>query len=228
MTTAAAAIGGPLYGSLESRGGWISSQPHRRLFHVTEPSASTDDPAVDSQERRAIEAVKAGDPGPYDYLVSKYMRRVVSIAWSIVRSAQDAEDLAQEAFVKAFESINRFKSGQPFGPWIYRIVTNLALDVVKHRKRFQHEELRDTHETARSDRADTKATSNELASRIDRAIESLPEMQRIVARLFLVDQFEHPEIAKMMNLSEGTVRSHLSLARRKLQEKLSDLHEEKK
>jgi RNA polymerase sigma-70 factor (ECF subfamily) len=219
MMSAAAAIGGPFSGSLDSL---------TRLISVTERSASTDDPAADSEERRAIDAVKAGDPAAYDYLVSKYMRRVVSVAWSIVRSAHDAEDLAQEAFVKAFESIGRFKSGQPFGPWIYRIVTNLALDVVKHRRRFQHEELHDTFEAGRGDRADVKAASNELAERIDSAIERLPEMQRIVARLFLVEQFEHPEIAKMMNLSEGTVRSHLSLARRKLQEKLSDLHEETK
>jgi RNA polymerase sigma-70 factor (ECF subfamily) len=219
MATAAAAIEGSIHGSLDS----LSC-----LINVTEHSTSAEEAAVDSLERRAIDAVKGGDPGPYDYVVSKYMRRVVSIAWSIVRSAPDAEDLAQEAFVKAFESIGRFKAGQPFGPWIYRIVTNLALDVVKHRKRFQQEELRDMHEANRSDRADTRATSTELGRRIDQAIGSLPEMQRVVARLFLVEQFEHPEIAKMMNLSEGTVRSHLSLARRKLQERLSDLHEEKK
>jgi RNA polymerase sigma-70 factor (ECF subfamily) len=63
-----------------------------------------------------------------------------------------------------------------------------------------------------------------LAGRIDRAIQSLPEMQRIVARLYLVDQFGHAEIATMIRLSEGTVRSHLSLARGKLKEKLADLH----
>jgi RNA polymerase sigma-70 factor, ECF subfamily len=66
--------------------------------------------------------------------------------------------------------------------------------------------------------------SNEIGRRIDTAIESLPEMQRIVARLHLVEQFEHPEIAAMMNLSEGTVRSHLSLARKKLREQLADLY----
>jgi RNA polymerase sigma-70 factor (ECF subfamily) len=64
-----------------------------------------------------------------------------------------------------------------------------------------------------------------LSQRIDAAIESLPENQRMVARLYLVEQFDHAEIASMMNLSEGTVRSHLSLARRKLKEQLSDLYE---
>src|SRR5207253_1381288 len=136
-----------------------------------------------------------------------------------------AEDLAQEAFVKAFQKMGRFQSGEPFGPWIYRIVTNLSLDVLKHRKRFKHEELSEAEPAERRDRADLPAMTNELGVRIDRAIESLPAMQRVVARLYLVEEFGHPEIAAMTNLSEGTVRSHLSLARRKLKEQLADLHE---
>jgi len=183
-------------------------------------SATNEDPI----EARAIAAVKAGDAASYDYLVSKYMKRVISIAWGIVRNPADAEDLAQEAFVKAFESVGRFKSGEPFGPWIYRIVTNLALDVMKHRKRFRHEEISDAVPSERRDRADLPAIANELARRIDRGIESLPEMQRIVARLYLVEELGHSEIATLTGLSEGTVRSHLSLARGKLKEKLADLH----
>ncbi len=202
---------GPLDRLIEDRG----------ALEIRNAPAAQDDPL----ERRSIQAVKSGDPGPYDYLVGKYMKRVVSIAWGIVRNADDAEDLAQEAFVKAYQSMGRFKSGEPFGPWIYRIVTNLSLDVLKHRKRFRHEELKETEPAARRDRADLQAMSGELAVRIDRAIESLPEMQRVVARLYLVEQFEHPQIANMMGLSEGTVRSHLSLARKKLKEQLADLHE---
>jgi RNA polymerase sigma-70 factor (ECF subfamily) len=182
---------------------------------------ASDDPI----EWRAIEMVKNGDAGSYDYLVSKYMKRVLSIAWGIVRNAADAEDLAQEAFVKAFQTIGRFRSDQPFGPWIYRIVTNLSLDVMKHRTRFRHEEITDAEPGERRDRTDLPAMANELSRRIDEAIESLPEMQRVVARLYLVEQFEHAEIAAMTGLSAGTVRSHLSLARGKLKEKLADLHE---
>lgn len=180
---------------------------------------------ADPIEQQAIVALKEGDADSYDYLVSKYMKRVVSIAWGIVRNAHDAEDLAQEAFVKAFQTIGRFKTGEPFGPWIYRIVTNLALDVLKHRQRFRHEEISDSVPASRGDRADLPAVVNELGRRIDAAIESLPEMQRIVARLFLVEHFEHWEIAAMIGLSEGTVRSHLSLARGKLRERLADIYE---
>lgn len=182
---------------------------------------ASDDPV----ERRAIDAVKRGDYASYDYLITKYMKRVVSIAWGIVRNAHDAEDLAQEAFVKAFQTISRFKSGEPFGPWIYRIVTNLSLDVMKHRTRFRHEEISDAEPASRRDRADLAAATNEIGSRIDTAIQSLPEQQRIVARLYLVEEFDHSEIAAMTGLTEGTVRSHLSLARRKLKEQLADLYE---
>ncbi len=182
----------------------------------------------DPREARAIVRVQQGQAEEYDYLVSKYLRRVVSIAWGIVRNAHDAEDLAQEAFVKAYENIGRFHGGQPFGPWIYRIVTNASLDVLKHRNKFRHEELTEViaerEQASRRDDATLPAMSHELAQRIDAALSELPEMQRIVARLHLVEEFDHDEIAGMMDLSEGTVRSHLSLARKKLREKLADLY----
>jgi RNA polymerase sigma-70 factor (ECF subfamily) len=189
------------------------------------PARSQGARAVDDPlEVRAVAAVKGGDDSAYAYLVTKYMKRVVSIAWGIVRNAHDAEDLAQEAFVKAFQTMGRFKSGEPFGPWIYRIVTNLSLDLLKHRSRHREEEVEIETPASRRDSADLHAMQNELHRRIDAAIESLPEMQRVVARLHLVEHFSHAEIAKMMGISEGTVRSHLSLGRSKLKEQLSDLY----
>src|SRR5882762_3283764 len=93
------------------------SSPSLRLSFAMQDEAATSIPASDDPiERRAIEAVKNGDAGSYEYLVSKYMKRVVSIAWGIVRNANDAEDLAQDALVRGFESIARFKTGEPFGP----------------------------------------------------------------------------------------------------------------
>jgi RNA polymerase sigma-70 factor (ECF subfamily) len=187
------------------------------------PTASAgrlDDPF----EGRAIAAVKNGDYGQYAYLVTKYMKRVVSIAWGIVRNGDDAEDLAQDAFIKAFHSIGRFKSGEPFGPWIYRIVTNLSLDLLRYRQRHPEEEISPETPGTRRDRADLPVVQSEIGKRIDAAIESLPEMQRVVVRLHLVEGFSHQEIAAMTSLSEGTVRSHLSLGRSKLKEQLRDLY----
>lgn len=182
--------------------------------------------AFDPLERRAVETVRGGDPGGYDYLVAKHSRRALSIAWGIVRDATEAEDLVQEAFVRAYEKLDRFRAEEPFGPWLFRIVTNLALDVVKHRTKFPKTPV-ETHDERGELRATTPEWSD-TASRIDRAIESLPEMQRVVARLFIVEEFEHADIAAMTGLAEGTVRSHLSHARKKLQEALQDLREEKR
>ena len=179
------------------------------------------DPA---REQDLIALARTGDTRAYDALVSHYLPRVVSIAWGIVRNAQDAEDLAQEALVSAYQNIGRFRAGEPFGPWIYRIVTNRALDVVRHRTKFPSVELADTEPAARRDEADRTAASSEIAKRIDAAIEELPEMQRLVARLFLVEELDHHEIAAITGLSDGTVRSHLSLARTKLKQKLADLY----
>jgi RNA polymerase sigma-70 factor (ECF subfamily) len=107
---------------------------------------------------------------------------------------------------------------------VFRIVTNLALDLMKHRKRFRHEEIAESAAAERRDDADLAAHSREIASRIGAAIDSLPEMQRVVARLHLVESFDHAEIATMTGLAEGTIRSHLSLARKKLKEELADLY----
>ena len=179
----------------------------------------------DPLEARIIARVQERDSEAFDFLVSRHLRRVVSIAFGIVRNAHDAEDLAQEAFVKAFQSIGRFQAGQPFGPWIGRIVTNLSLDVLKHRTRFPQQEIDDRHPASRRDDAHLPAMQNAAAARIDAAIAELPEMQRIVATLHIIEEIDHAEIAAMTGLSEGTVRSHLSHARAKLKVKLADLHE---
>jgi RNA polymerase sigma-70 factor, ECF subfamily len=166
-----------------------------------------------------------GDAEAYDALVSKYLRRVVAIAFSIVRNAHDAEDLAQEAFVKAYQSIGRFRAGAPFGPWIGRIVTNLALDVARHRAKFRHDSIDDTQPAARRDDAELPAMRSDLASRIDAALDELPEMQQLVARLHLIEEMDPAKIAEATGMNPGTVRSHLSLARTKLKAKLADLYD---
>jgi RNA polymerase sigma factor (sigma-70 family) len=141
-----------------------------------------------------------------------------------VRNAHDAEDLAQEAFVKAYAAIGRFRAGEAFGPWVCRIAFNAALDLVKHRTRVRHEPVREEAHPTRHDDASSAAFSHEIGRRIDAALAELPEMQRRVARLYLVDELGHDAIATITGLGAGTVRSHLSLARKKLREKLADLH----
>lgn len=178
--------------------------------------------AIDENERIALAAVRSGTSDAYGYLVGKYMRKALSIAWGIVRDGSDAEDVVQDAFVRAYERIGSMRSDQSFAPWLFRIVTNLALDHVRRRGRRAEEEV---SEHLKSPLQTDAIAGETIARRIDEAIESLPEMQRLVARLYLVEEFTHAEIAEITGLSDGTVRSHLSHARKKLQQSLSDVYE---
>lgn len=178
---------------------------------------------IDELEAQLIDRAKRRDPEAWDALVSRYLRRVLSIAWGIVRNAADAEDLAQDAFVRGWERIDTFQRGRPFGPWIYSIVTRMAIDVVRRRSRFPENPVEQDSPLRSAAAPDRDAISSEIARRIDTAIESLPEMQGIVARLWLVEQFDYAEIAEMTGLAEGTIRSHLSLARARLRDMLGDL-----
>jgi RNA polymerase sigma-70 factor (ECF subfamily) len=175
----------------------------------------------DPFEARAIERAREGDGDAFDSLVTRWSSRVTSLAWTVTGSRDAAEEVAQEAFVRAWESLGRFRPGLPFGPWIMRIATNLAIDHLRHEKRFETFESAPAPTADRIESPEVRAQSSEALVRIAGAIAALPEMQRIVAQLFLVEEYDHAEIAAMTGLAQGTVRSHLSIARTKLREALS-------
>ncbi len=181
--------------------------------------------ADDPLEANAIVRVRSGDVNQYDFLVGRYMKRAYSISWGIVRNAADAEEIVQESFVRAFEKLSSFRPGERFGPWFFRIVTNLSLDVARRRTRFTHESIESDSTLTTRGNPYVDASVAEIGARIDKALTELPQMQSLVARLYLVEQFSHGEIAAITGLSEGTARSHLSLARRKLKTSLADLYE---
>lgn len=186
---------------------------------VSEQRQST----VDRSEQLAIERVKAGDPQSFDFLVQRYMRKALSIAWGIVRDRAEAEDITQDALVKAYRNIRSMRTSEAFAPWLFRIVTNLALDRLRSMKRRPTDALPESlHAKERADATPSEA----MAARIDRAIEALPEKQRLAARLYLVEELSHAEIATILDMKEVSVRANLSHARRKLQEELRDVYED--
>ncbi|MBV9495231.1 MAG: sigma-70 family RNA polymerase sigma factor [Acidobacteria bacterium] len=134
-----------------------------------------------------------------------------AIATRILHNAADAEDIVQDALIRVWKHRERFRDEPRFGPWLFRIVTNRALDVVRHRR------IAEAHAAELTERVQHATAEAELLSaEIRGALEKLPPMQRLVAQLFLGHGFTHAEIAGMTTLAEGTVRSHLSHARRKL------------
>jgi len=174
-------------------------------------------------ETTAAEAFRNGDVAGFDWLAARYLAQASRVANSILRSADDAEDLAHEAFVKAWDQRHRLLAGRDFAPWLMRIVRNLALDLLRHRRCVKFEPFPLTTMAPVSDGPDTRAHARLLAGRIREAVEHLPPRQRTVASLYLVYGFRHAEIARMTSLPEGTVRSHLSVARKRLRRELSDV-----
>lgn len=185
--------------------------------------AMADDiPSSDPAESRLIERARTGDGSAFDELVGRWARRVTSLAWTLTGSADAAEEIAQETFVRAWQTIGRFRAGSPFGPWILRIAANLSIDHVRRKRRFQSIDELDEAPAAQDGSPETRALLSDAALRASRAIASLPEMQRVVAQLFLVEGYDHAEIAAMTGLSQGTIRSHLSIARAKLRRALGE------
>lgn len=176
----------------------------------------------DAAETEAIERARRGDGDAFDILVGRWSRRVTSLAWTLTGSADAAEEIAQEAFVRAWQTLNRFRRGAPFGPWLLRIATNLSLDHLRRARKLDTLESAPEVTAPASQSPESRAVLSDAAGRIARAIAALPEMQRVVAQLYLVEEYDHEEIAAMTGLTQGTIRSHLSIARAKLRQALGE------
>ncbi len=170
-------------------------------------------------EARLVERVRRGDAEAYGELVERHARRAFSIAYRLLAHREDAEDLVQDAFIAALEGIDGFDSGRPFGPWLYRIVTNRGLNARKARALRTTEEV-PVDAASSLPPPDRSVERAEARARLGAALSALPERQRVVVQLYELDGFSGPEIAELLGLSEGTVRWHLHEARKALRAEL--------
>jgi RNA polymerase sigma-70 factor (ECF subfamily) len=173
-------------------------------------AASPQGPPAD--EARLLTRCRAGDTGAFRILVERYQHRVVGIAFRIVRSRPDAEEIAQDAFVKAWLGLKEFRGDAAFSTWLYRIVAHRALDRVEALKnrRAREEPLEDAVAVAAS--AD-HAPAGPDSRRIARLMALLPEAQRAAVALFYFEEQSVAEIAILLKMPEGTVKTNLSRAR---------------
>ncbi len=134
---------------------------------------------------------------------------------AVLRHAEDADDAAQDAFVAAWTSLGRFDPAQPFGPWLARIAVNAARDLARRRRVRQTDEIPGTLATAGpGPEQDTERRL--LRERLDGALAGLPERQRLAVMLHDGEGYRHGEIAELLDVPEGTVRSDVFQARRRL------------
>jgi len=184
------------------------------------------------QDALLVERVQAGDVAAYDHLVRRYRERLFGIIYNLCSNREDAADLTQEAFIKAFRSIQRFQGKSSFFTWLYRIAVNTALShLKKHRMRrfFSLETVQDEPPSreiieALSVEGNTEkgALISELQERLNEAFQKLSLKHRTVVVLFEIEGLSHQEISEIVGCSVGTVRSRLHYAKQQLQADLQD------
>ena len=190
-------------------------------------------PATDPAEERALVLrAQAGDLSAYDELVRRYQERVYAAVYHMTSNHEDANDLAQESFIKAYQALKSFKGNSSFFTWVYRIAVNRTINFLKQRKNRGHMSLDDLDFQAEHDpdlvalisektpRRDLNLA--ELQEKLNAAMQKLSEDHRLVVTLHDIQDLSHDEIAKIMDCNVGTVRSRLYYARQQLQGYLSD------
>jgi len=164
-------------------------------------------------------AAQKGDRVAFGELVRRYGPAARRVARAVLHHPEDADDAAQDGFFSAWRSINRYDPGRQFGPWILRIVVNAAHDL-RRRRQIRETDPVSPHLPGGEASPVALVEQGELGERIDRALQGLPERQRLAVVLFDAEGFSHGEIAQMLGIPEGTVRSDVFHARRALRVRL--------
>lgn len=184
----------------------------------------------DGDEAELIARASKGDSEAFGVLVERYQRRVANVALSVVHNQDDAIELAQETFVRAYENLSKFESRSSFSTWLYRIAANLAIDFWRREGRhvvLRGEDAENEIRKLPSDTGDSFKTASrkELSARLTAALEELTPEHRTVILLREVEGLSYDEISAALNCPRGTVMSRLHYARNRLRVLLKDLPE---
>jgi len=184
------------------------------------------------EEEALVQRARRGNLDAYDDLVRRYQERIYATIYHMTSNHEDANDLTQESFIKAFQALKTFKGGSSFYTWLYRIAVNKTINFLKQRKNRTHMSLNDLDFNAEhdpdlvaliSDKTPRReAGLTELQEKLNAAMLKLSEPHRLVVVLHDVQGLSHDEIARIMECNIGTVRSRLFYARQQLQGYLSD------
>jgi RNA polymerase sigma factor (sigma-70 family) len=183
-------------------------------------------------DRVLVRQAQGGDYTAFDTLVQKYQERIYATIYHMTSNHEDANDLTQETFIKAYKALNSFKGDSSFFTWVYRIAVNKTINFLKGRKNKIHLSLNDLDFNAEHDpeivtfisektpRRDMGLT--ELQEKLNEAMQKLSDVHRLVVTLHDVQGLSHEEISKIMDCNTGTVRSRLFYARQQLQGYLTE------
>jgi len=184
------------------------------------------------EEKELVRRARKGDLGAYDQLVQRYQERIYATIYHMTSNHEDANDLAQEAFIKGFQALKSFKGGSSFYTWVYRIAVNKTINFLKQRKNRAQMSLNDLDFNAEHDpdlvalisenTPRREAGLAELQEKLNEGLQKLSEPHRLVVTLHDVQGLSHEEIAQIAGCNIGTVRSRLFYARQQLQGFLAD------
>ena len=200
---------------------------------MPEPAITPDPSSLAAMlEADLVKRAQRGDLKAYDELVKRYQERIYATLYHMTGNHEDANDLAQDAFIKAYAALKSFKGGSTFYTWLYRIAVNKTINFLKQRKNKFHLSLNDIDFNAEhdpdlmaliSDKTPTRDVAlSELQKKLNEALLKLSEPHRIVVVLHDVQGQSHDEIAEVMGCNIGTVRSRLFYARQQLQGHLTE------
>lgn len=182
-------------------------------------------------DNQLVQQAKAGDRRAFGKLVNKYQRWIINLVYELVRDWEEAKDLAQEAFIRAYQKLAQFQERSEFSTWLYRIAINIVTDFHRRQKKYIHEELNeksiseasiDLNQNSAQAALEDPVERLEIRQKLDRAIQLLSEQQRIVTILRYFHQKSLPEIAEIMECSESTARVHLFRAMTNLKKLLGN------
>ena len=180
-----------------------------------------------------VSRAQTGDLVAFDSIMLLYRERLYSVIYNMTFNHEDAADLSQEAFVKAFRSLKKFKGKSSFFTWLYRIGVNMTLSHLQRKKArrfFSFEQISEENASGKyldkfssSESSSVRNTLlNELHEKLNEALLKLSDKHRTIVVLYEIDGLSHKEIATIMKCTEGTVRSRLHYAKIQLQSLLSD------
>jgi RNA polymerase sigma-70 factor (ECF subfamily) len=191
------------------------------------------------EDRALIAKAQAGDRAAFRKLVERHQRRAFAIALGLVRDENDARELVQDAFLRVYKSLPSFQGSSSFFTWLYRIITNLSIDLIRKpgrqvgdldEMRFEADESQeaDFPFLSRIDGADPGEVVRraEIAKRLQAALDALPPYHRGVIVMREIEGMSYEEMAQAMGVSKGTIMSRLFHARQKLQRALVDCYTE--
>jgi len=176
--------------------------------------------------------VQEGEVDAFDHLIKKYRERIFSVIYNMTSNREDAADLTQDTFIKAFSSIKRFRGKASFYTWLYRIAVNTTLSHLKSRRSRQFFSFENIHEEISGAEifehlvtktgSDKSTLIHELQEKLNDALQTLSLKHRTVIILFEIEGLSHGEIAQILKVSKGTVRSRLHYAKQQLQNTLQE------